>query len=135
MLINLDPFPEGTPNPPPWGIEYLNEEDGSPISQLPLARTIGLEKLGFPNVLIRFAPPNIASAILDRIGVLLIIERKVIELTDTLRFAGLDFALVPELYGSDPALRISWERDPGKLCAVKAEFNKACALQGIKFKA
>lgn len=137
MLIDLEAFPDNILNPPPWRIEYIvdEDEDSCPAKILPLARTIGLDKLGLPNLAIRFAPPNIASAILDRIGVFLVFEKKIPSKDDVLRFIGLDFAILPEVIENNPILIVSWERDPGKATKRKNEqFNTACAELGINFR-
>lgn len=136
MLIDLESeFPTGAPNPPPWRIEYLNDDTEEPTKVLPLARTIGLERLGLPNLLIRLAPPNVASAVLDRIGIFLAFEKRMITGEDTLRFAGVDFALMPELEGGLPTLRLAWTRDQEKVTKGKTKrFNKACETHGFRFR-
>jgi hypothetical protein len=74
---------------------------------LPEAHTKGLDRFKKPELSIRFAPPNIAAALLDRVAVWLVYEGRNHVPGDRFNFSGIEFALVT----NDALCRVSWERD------------------------
>jgi hypothetical protein len=98
---------------PPWRVIYINDKDAvsSYSGVVPEARTQGLAVLGFPEIMIRMAPPAMASAVLDRVGVWLTTEARSVKVVgpgDEIEIDGLSIQLV----GFKDYLRLAWVKDP-----------------------
>lgn len=110
-MINLDATPSEAPNPPPWGVLYINDTEVSD-GVLPKAVTNGLYKFGFPELMIRLAPPNKAAMILDRVGIWLCYEKGSIHTEETFQVGDVSFQLAREgCIECDKLIRLSWEKD------------------------
>jgi hypothetical protein len=126
---NLDIWPVMVPNPPPWKVNYLNDESTELTDVVPSTLTEGLNKLGLPELIIRYAPPNIAAAVLDRLGAYLAFERK--PKVEKFTYAGIDYKIIPTLLGERPVLRLAWDKDPERDPALG--FSQRCQELGIKW--
>lgn len=117
--ISFDTIPEQVPNPPPWKVDYISDKDQEAPNYggvLPVARTSGILRFGCPELEVRLAPPKLAAALLDRIGVWEVFERKKLEIGDQLRL-DIDpetvYTVVPLITAAGiPMLRLAWHRDP-----------------------
>jgi hypothetical protein len=106
-MVNLDtPIPDNVPNPPPWQIHYISEGQREEDNFIPVAKTQGLKKFNVPELQIRYAPPNLAASLLDRLAIWLIYENNP-RSEEAYSFAGIIFAIIPV----EGLWRIMWERE------------------------
>lgn len=138
MTYNLDQMDlTKGPNPPPWWIHYVNDQGGGNSiwydGVLPEAHTHNLSILSGLEIQIRMAPPNLASFILDQIGLWLFETGEKLNLFDTLIIQGIEYHVVPAFNSDDsPVYRLSWGKDPkpdGTDFIQK--FREACAKLGV----
>lgn len=108
--IKLDEMPAGVPNPPPWQVLYHNDSENR--NTVPEAHTDGLIKLGVPEILIRLAPPGIAAAILDRLGIYLIFQKGTLSEGEGVVIDNVEYTVVPTVKDGKPTYRLAWQRDP-----------------------
>lgn len=118
-ILDTDPWPREAPNPPPWQVHYDSDEEGTTRREvLPVAYTIGLLAIGLnskrdiPELRIHKAPPQIASVVLDRIGVWLVYENGVIEPGHVFKVAGVRYTAVLEVDTTLKIYRLAWHKDP-----------------------
>jgi hypothetical protein len=143
MFFNLDQQQIGGPNPPPWQVHYVNDKVGCTWYQgvLPEAHTHGICEFNDLDFQIRKAPPNVAAAVLDKIGLWLLATETKAHLGDIFRVLGVQYTVAPalECWTNEhpitpiegewpepscrapaqidrilrrPILRLAWEKDP-----------------------
>ncbi len=133
MIHELGDFPKYAPNPPPWSVTYVNDqcEGYEAFTVLPVAHTVGLEKLGYPELMIRKSSPGQAAYLLDIIGIWFMDNHnKVCRLDEFLVF-GEKFKVIPVVIGNTPWLRLSWYKDDDEDFASVEDFKVACVSRRI----
>ena len=130
LVIKLDDIPAGVPNPPPWQVLYHNDSENR-REMLPEAHTDGLLKLGVPELLIRKAPPGIAAAILDRLGIYLIFQKGTLTEGLIVAIDEVGYIIVPTVREGKPTYRLAWPRDPDDGGSSK-DFQMAMNLFKLK---
>ena len=113
-VIDLDIEDLSGPNPPPWEIHYINDRIAGIWYNgiLPEARTVGLSRICGLELIIRLAPPNVASPVLDNIGLWLLKTRQKLKINDQIKVFGIIYTIVPILDQDRPAFRLAWQKDP-----------------------
>lgn len=144
MFFNLDQQQVGGSNPPPWQVHYVNDKVGNTWYQgvLPEAHTHGICEFNDLDFQLRKAPPNVAAAVLDRIGLWLLATGTKAHVGDMFRVMDVQYTVAPalECWTSEhtpmpsesdwpdpcaeippaqidkvlrrPVLRLAWEKDP-----------------------
>ena len=111
--LSLNNTPPEVPNPPPWRVYYVNDSDKEidhTTDVLPEAYTKGLSHFDKPELLLRLAPPKLASLVLDRIGVWLVYEKNYLSPDLSLSVEGTVYKAVPT--DKTSLYRLSWTKDP-----------------------
>jgi hypothetical protein len=114
ISLSLDDVPILTPNPPPWQINFLNNNtDNYPSREIPEAFTVGLRRFSVPELQIRLASPALASSILDRLGIWLVYQQASLKPRMKMNINGIDVVLVPIVDSAgNQAYRLAWGKDP-----------------------
>lgn len=132
--VQLNTVPGEIPHPPPWRVKYITDREHFPSygGVLPVARTEGISKYGLPELEIRLAPPQLAAALLDRVGILHVFEGKRVNVGQQLRVNThpvVVYTVTPVVTeDGQPIYRLAWERDPApdskELLIAIDKFNK-----------